>query len=310
MSVAPPHPLAPHPSLPTLSSAPPLLTSSPHPPTLPLSAAYILETNAAATDPTVSVSVRPNDLAFTVHALLMTCAVIAQCFLYTRTSTPRISPLHRYVLVGIWSCLAFTTLLALTSSIPFACVTPACPATHLTLLSTLGLTKVLINLIKNLPQLLLNHSRQSTLGWSIAGVLTDLVGASAAFVQQSLDVWNQDDWGMMVGNVPKFLLSVLSFGFDMAFVVQHFVCYRGMNREEEKGEGEGEGETEEGGEEGQVEDVREGASTDWMDEEKEKQEAVKAKKHRGKAAWAGNGEYLLHDQHHGSVNGHTIGEQQ
>ena len=259
----------------------------------------------------MSISVRPNDLAFTTHALVMTCVMIAQSFVYQRASTyPSISPVHRYILLSIWTCLGFTLLLALTSSIPFSCIQPAptCPPTHLTLLSTLGLTKVVINLIKNIPQLLLNHHRRSTVGWSIAGVLTDLCGATAAFVQQALDVWNQDDWGMMVGNVPKFLLSVLSFGFDVAFVVQHYACYGG-GREGEGEEG-GEGETEDGEEEEEVveregEDEGGAEGTEWMDEEKEKQEVAKAKKHRGKVAWSGYGEHLLHDAADGSVNSHS-----
>ena len=266
---------------------------------------YVLENEAARTDPSVVVSVRPNDLAFTCHALLMTCIVIGQCVRYERTSTPRISPVHRYALLALWTCLAFALLLAVTGSLPYACVGPSCPATHLTLLSTLGLTKVVVNLVKNLPQLLLNHRRQSTVGWSVWGVWTDVVGASAAFVQQALDVWNLDDWDMMKDNAPKLLLSVLSFIFDCVFLVQHHLLY--TNREEVKAEGEGET-GEEGVEEGEAgEGSAEGAGKGWeADDEKEgageAQRAAKAKA-KEKLTWTGYGELLLKaGEQEGSVN--------
>ena len=251
---------------------------------------YILETRAASSDPSVSISVRPNDIAFTVHALLMTCVMMGQCVYYERTSAPRISPVHRYALFGLWTCLAFALLLAVTSSLPWACVLPQCPATQLTLLSTLGLTKVVINLIKNLPQLLLNYRRQSTVGWSIWGVWLDVAGASAAFVQQALDVWNLDDWGMMVGNVPKLLLSILSFVFDVAFLVQHHVCYRSSGGEEEEGEGEEETGDEENSGEAEAEEADSPAEMSPVDEEKEEGAETAGKgrtKPRKKLPWTG-----------------------
>ena len=267
-------------------------------------AAYVLQTAAAESDPSVSVSVRVNDLAFTIHALLLTLVMVAQCFLYTRTRTPRLSPVHRYILFAMWVCVAFALLLASTSSIPWACVLPSCPATQLTLLSTLGYTKIAVNLVKNAPQLYLNYRRSSTLGWSVEGVMADLVGATAAFVQQSLDVWNRDDWGMMVGDLPKFLLSILSFGFDCAFMVQHFVCYVGMNREE-KEEEEEEGEEEDQEEEGDGGLGKEGERMDWTEEESQAQQNGKANKKKRQKVWSSNGAFaspLLTEADAGSVN--------
>ena len=188
--------------------------------------------------------------------------------------------------------------------LPFACVLRSCPDTQLTLLSTLGLTKVVINLIKNIPQLLLNYSRQSTVGWSIWGVWIDLAGATAAFIQQVLDVWNEEDWGPLVGNVPKFLLSVLSFAFDLAFILQHHVCYRGSNSEEVEGEGEtGQGEEEGEGDSRGEEEGLEGDEPEWLEEEKEEAAKAMGKKRSGRQSpWAGNGEYLLSEGEQGSVN--------
>ena len=192
---------------------------------------YILQVEHEA-DGDVSVAVRPNDIAFAVHALLLTTVVLVQYRMYaanTRTLAS-VSPVHRYVLFGLWLLLAFSLVLALTGSIAWSCISQsasACPTARLNLLSLLGYAKIAVNLVKNIPQLLLNHSRRSTVGWSIQGVLLDVGGSVLAFGQQVLDAWNLRDGGMVWGNVPKLLLSVLSFAFDMLFLLQHYVWYRG-----------------------------------------------------------------------------------
>ena len=193
----------------------------------------MLERQAAATDPTVLVSVQPNDIAFTLHALLLTLLVVWQSRRYAprhppspKPLPPRISGLHFSILFAIWTIVFYTLILALSSSLPFYCIASDCAPYKLTFLSLLGLVKIAINLIKNIPQLLLNFHRRSTVGWPVTGVVLDTIGASAAFAQQCLDAWNGGGWGMVVGNVPKLMLSVLSFSFDVTFLIQHFICYR------------------------------------------------------------------------------------
>ena len=187
---------------------------------------YVLQSdNSSQVD--VSVAVRPNDIAFAVHALLLTLVVVVQFRWYTSTGLPVVSAVHRYILFAMWVILLFSVVLALTGSIPYYCINlSSCPFYRVNLLSLLGFAKVAVSLIKNVPQLLLNHSRRSTVGWSIHGVLLDVTGSVAAFGQQALDAWNADDGGMVWGNVPKLLLSILSFLFDVLFLLQHFVWYK------------------------------------------------------------------------------------
>ena len=217
---------------------------------------YILEWQYSA-DSDVPAAVRPNDIAFAVHALLLTVVVMVQYRLYTSTGRVVVSVVHRYILFGLWIVILFSLILALTGSIPYYCIhLSTCPFYRINLLSLLGYIKIAVNLVKNIPQLLLNHSRHSTVGWSIVGVLLDVCGSMLAFGQQALDAWNEGGGsgsGMVWGNVPKLLLSVLSFGFDVVFVLQHFVWYKnndsserqsgkinGMGVEEELEDGEAE----------------------------------------------------------------------
>ena len=154
---------------------------------------YMLQSTHSS-DPDVSVAVRPNDIAFAVHALLLTTVVCVQYWLYTTSgsgdSTGRVvvSAVHRYILFALWVVVAFSLLLALTGSIPYDCIhqSTACPLYHINLLSLLGYIKIAVNLVKNIPQLLLNHTNRSTLGWSIEGVLLDIVGSLLAFTQQGV----------------------------------------------------------------------------------------------------------------------------
>lgn len=114
----------------------------------------------------------------------------------------------------------------------------------------LGYIKLSISLIKYIPQAYLNYQRQSTIGWSITNILLDLTGGSLSFAQQFVDVIRDDwNWSIFTNNVVKLLLALESVGFDLLFILQHYVLYRGRSEEdhtfEEIGEMEEEEEVEE-----------------------------------------------------------------
>ena len=238
---------------------------------------YILQ-SIHESDGNVSVAVRPNDIAFAVHALLLTVVVAVQYRLYSSGGRAVVvSAVHRYILFGLWIIVLFSLVLAVTGSIPYYCIDQAhCPLYRLNLLDVLGYTKIVVNIVKNVPQLLLNHTRHSTIGWSIHGVLLDVAGSTLAFTQQLLDAWNADDGGMVYGNVPKLLLSVLSFVFDAAFLLQHYVCYgatsKGVGLGDEALLDEVEADEDDGGEEASGEDEVQ-ATGQRGDEEEDEQKA-------------------------------------
>jgi uncharacterized membrane protein YeaQ/YmgE (transglycosylase-associated protein family) len=77
----------------------------------------------------------------------------------------------------------------------------------------------MISLVKCTPAAYWNYKRKSTKGWSIFNIILDLIGAVLSFASGTLSV----DDGL---NLTKVLLAVVSVGFDVLFVVQHYCLYR------------------------------------------------------------------------------------
>ncbi len=92
----------------------------------------------------------------------------------------------------------------------------------------MGYCKAAISFVKYVPQVYLNYSRKSTVGWSLANVLLDLTGGILSFLQ----IWiNAVALGEPVFtgdafNLVKFILSCMSIFFDTIFLIQHYVLYR------------------------------------------------------------------------------------
>jgi hypothetical protein len=105
-----------------------------------------------------------------------------------------------------------------------------------------GYVKLIITLIKFLPQIYTNHLRQSTAGWSIEQVLLDLVGGILSIAQLLIDSSLQNDWSGLTGNPVKFALGNISFVVDAVFMLQHYVLYRGKDGKGEEEEAEAEAE--------------------------------------------------------------------
>ena len=102
-------------------------------------------------------------------------------------------------------------------------------------------------LIRNgryVPQAYMNFRRKSTVGWSIGNILLDFTGGSlsivqvmivmlvledfnSSFLQMILIAHNNDDWSSIFGDPTKFGLGFFSVLFDIFFMLQHYVFYRG-----------------------------------------------------------------------------------
>ena len=95
---------------------------------------------------------------------------------------------------------------------------------------TIGFIKVLITVVKYIPQAHLNFQRKSTVGWSIHNILLDSAGGVLSLAQLFLDsALSGDLLGGTFGNPMKMGLGVVTLGFDGIFIAQHFVWYRGNN---------------------------------------------------------------------------------
>jgi hypothetical protein len=72
----------------------------------------------------------------------------------------------------------------------------------------------------------MNNIRQSTEGWSIDNVLLDLGGGLLSTGQLLVTCQVLHDYSPVLGNPIKFGLGLTSFGFDIVFILQHYVWYR------------------------------------------------------------------------------------
>ncbi|KAM7534431.1 hypothetical protein Aperf_G00000117995 [Anoplocephala perfoliata] len=160
--------------------------------------------------------VQLNDLFFSVHALLITLVVVVQCVVYHRGSQ-RVSNLCKVISLLMVLFIGLSSLLAIINSI-----------TWLSALYLFSYVKLLVTLIKYVPQAILNCRRQSCVGWSLGNVTLDFVGGIFSIAQMFIIAYNCDDWGSVFGSPTKLGLGLVSVSFDVFFFIQHHV-YRQRN---------------------------------------------------------------------------------
>ncbi|KAF8539539.1 PQ loop repeat-domain-containing protein [Trichophaea hybrida] len=163
-------------------------------------------------------TVRWNDLAFAVHAMLISIITWSQFFLwgYQRHPQQKLSKPMAIIIIGCIAAIIFSTLSVDGKSWQWIDV-----------VYILAYIKLLISIIKYLPQAFLNYQRKSTIGWSIHNILLDISGGILSLAQLILDSSLQSDWSGLTGNPIKFFLSQIAIGFDLVFMFQHYILYRG-----------------------------------------------------------------------------------
>ena len=93
--------------------------------------------------------------------------------------------------------------------------------------SALGYGKLVISFVKYSPAVYWNYKRKSTKGWSIFNILLDLVGGTFSLASGSISLQN----GL---NITKLFLALLTVIYDLIFVFQHYVLYKGKDFDCEK----------------------------------------------------------------------------
>ena len=105
---------------------------------------------------------------------------------------------------------------------------PSQPWAYLDIIYSLQYLKLLLTLYKYIPQVLTNHARRSTLGFSIGTILCDATGGVLSLLQLAIDSALTDDARAGVsGNPVKVGLGLITLFYDGVFLVQHYVLYRG-----------------------------------------------------------------------------------
>eukprot|EP01111_Echinosteliopsis_oligospora_P004543 TRINITY_DN1753_c0_g1_i1.p1 TRINITY_DN1753_c0_g1~~TRINITY_DN1753_c0_g1_i1.p1 ORF type:complete len:270 (-),score=44.68 TRINITY_DN1753_c0_g1_i1:46-855(-) len=159
-------------------------------------------------------SVAFNDVAFPVHALILTTITIGQIFYYDRDGlASSISSLG--MVSAIWLSIIINAFIAIGKgeTWPF-------------LIGTwLAWMKILITLVKYIPQAWMNYKRKSTVGWSIGNVLLDISGGTLSILQMFLMAIIDPQNNPFTENPQKVGLAIISIAFDVLFIVQHYVIY-------------------------------------------------------------------------------------
>ncbi|CAO3674613.1 unnamed protein product [Umbelopsis vinacea] len=159
--------------------------------------------------------VRANDMFFSLHALVITLFTIYQSLIYKRDDTQRISPAAgAFILTTVVGVAAIMVAVEMGQ------------AMWIDLLYFMAWIKLTISMIKYLPQVWINYKRQSTVGWSIHNILLDFTGGTLSVTQLLLDAWISGDWSGVSGDPVKFGLGFIAIGFDIIFMVQHYILYR------------------------------------------------------------------------------------
>jgi cystinosin len=96
-------------------------------------------------------------------------------------------------------------------------------------LYALGFVKLTATFVKYIPQAFFNYKRKSTEGWSIWQIMFDLTGGVLSVAQLVLDASFGGDWSGITGNPLKLGLANISMAFDVVFITQHFILYRGQD---------------------------------------------------------------------------------
>ncbi|QUC18866.1 uncharacterized protein UV8b_03107 [Ustilaginoidea virens] len=178
-------------------------------------------------------TVQFNDIAFALHASVVSCITLSQYLLrplWGFSQTPAHRP-SRFILGVAAGCVAglVATYLMVASAAAKGHIDPAEDWCELDVVYALGYVKLIITLVKFTPQILVNYRNKSTKGWSIWQITLDFAGGVLSVAQQAIDSYLQHDWSGLTGNPVKFALGNVSMVYDCVFFAQHYVLYSGSH---------------------------------------------------------------------------------
>lgn len=158
--------------------------------------------------------VKLNDVVYNLHGVFAIIITIFQCAIYER-GQQTISTTAK-VVMGI------LVLFYIVCGIMIA----ASALKWLSFVYYSSYLKLVITILKYIPQAYMNYRRKSTSGWSIGLVLLDLTGGLLSVVQMILDAYNYNDWVSIFGNPTKFTLGLFNIFVHSFFIIQHYVLYK------------------------------------------------------------------------------------
>lgn len=158
------------------------------------------------------IPVAANDVAFSIHAVLLTAVTLFQIVIYER-GNQKVSRIAIAIVCAVWFFAAVCFFIALPNH------------SWLWLISIFNSIQVFMTVIKYIPQAFMNFARKSTDGFSIGNIVLDFFGGLTNYAQMAVQSIDQGSWVNFYGNVGKTLLSLVSIFFDLLFMVQHYLLY-------------------------------------------------------------------------------------
>ncbi|ODV95943.1 hypothetical protein PACTADRAFT_2247 [Pachysolen tannophilus NRRL Y-2460] len=161
------------------------------------------------------------DVIYAAHGLILNLVTISQIFCsgYKRTVSKRVSFFTKCFYCFFLVIVGFQLLLIRSRKLLL-----------LELVINLSYIKVLISFLKYLPQLMHNYKRKSCSGFSITQIWLDLCGGTFALAQLFLDNIVENDSKLnleeLLNNKGKLGLSLVTFFFDSAFLIQYYIIYK------------------------------------------------------------------------------------
>jgi cystinosin len=156
------------------------------------------------------------DLAFAVHAFLISVVIMIQTFYYPRHANKGHTSV--YLIIGL---VVTMTLIYYYLNENYV------HGKSKDVWIFMGLSKSLISTTKYCYQIFLNYERQSCHGFSISNVKLDITGGLLSLTQDLLRMFVLDiDIFSEKSNIPKFALSIVVIFFDLLFFFQYYVLYR------------------------------------------------------------------------------------
>jgi len=208
----------------------------------PLIRAQYAARNPVSPEPTV----RANDVAFGAHALVL-------CILTWTMFVPGLWGFEQVIGERKWQRISTRVLGIMAGCVlGVGCVIGIVlvkgknggrdPGTWawIDVIYAVGYVKLVITVVKYIPQAWANYKRKSTVGWSIGQILLDFSGGVLSIMQLVIDSSLQNDWSGLTGNPVKLGLGNISIAFDIVFIIQHYWLYRGAKEVEEDGKIDGE----------------------------------------------------------------------
>ena len=182
--------------------------------------------NADGTPP--EITVESNDVAFAIHALVMSIIWLIQLEIYggfekCRKLGKRIvsKPMTTLIFFIVGSCSAYAGLITYSNSrfsifSEFHLDNLTSWLNWLDYLYYVAYMKVVITTAKYIPQVKLNMKRKSCVGWNIWNILLDISGGIFSLAQLVGDAIDLNDLSSIKGNSAKLGLSAVSIFFDVS----------------------------------------------------------------------------------------------